>query len=72
MPVDASEILTLPLKERIALAEKLWDSIEEESYENTAIDIEFAKERFELHLKEPDISYSVDQLKNYFKDRYGL
>jgi putative addiction module component (TIGR02574 family) len=72
MPVDTSEILTLPLKERIALAEKLWDSIEEDSIENTSTDIEFAKERFELHLKEPDISYSVDQLKKYFKDKHGL
>ena len=49
------ELLKLDASERLAIAEKLWASVsvEEESATSTNDEINFAKKRLELYLKNP-------------------
>ncbi len=72
MQVQKSILLALPINERLELAEELWSSVEAEFHKDSSDDIAFAKERLNLHLEDPETGYSINQLKKYFSDRYGI
>ncbi|MBC7720794.1 MAG: addiction module protein [Pedobacter sp.] len=71
MSYNTSELLSLPTKDKISLAEALWSSVEEE-VQPTAEEIEFAEERLQLHNATLNDGLSVEAFKNYFKDKYGF
>lgn len=72
MSFEKSVLLALPVNERLALAEELWSSVEDEFHRDSTDEIVFANERLNLHLEEPESGYSVDQLKKYFSDKHGI
>jgi len=72
MPINKAEILSLPAEEKIALAEELWSSVEEEMRPVTDDEISFALERLKMHETNPDEGMSLDIFKKYFADKYGL
>jgi len=71
MAYDKSVLLSLPAKDKIALAEELWSSVEEE-VQPTIEEISFAEERWELHKATPNEGLSIDAFKKYFTDRHGF
>ena len=72
MQVQKSVLLALPVKERLALAEELWSSVEAEFHKDSLDDIAFAKERLSLHLEDPETGYSINQLKKYFSEKHEI
>ncbi len=71
MGYDKSELLSLPAKDKIALAEELWSSVEEE-VQPTIEEISFAKERLELHKATPNEGLSIEAFKKCFADKHGF
>jgi putative addiction module component (TIGR02574 family) len=71
MGYNKSELLSLPVKDKIALAEELWGSVEEE-VQPTIEEISFAEERLELHNATPNDGLSIDVLKKHFADKHGF
>lgn len=63
MSFNISELLTLPAKEKIALAEALWSSVEEE-IKPTNEEIAFAEERLVLHNATKE-GFTKEDLKKY-------
>ena len=72
MPINKAEILSLPAEEKIALAEELWSSVEEELRPVNDDEISFALERLKMHDANPDEGMSLETFKKYFSDKYGL
>jgi putative addiction module component (TIGR02574 family) len=72
MSYNKEELIALPAAERIALAEELWSSVESELMPVTNEEVEFAKERLQLHEKQPNEGISLDMFKKYFSDKYGF
>ncbi len=72
MPYNKEELLALPAEEKIALAEELWSSVEDELLPVTDEEIEFAAERLKLHNENPAEGMSVEDFKKRFSDKYGL
>jgi putative addiction module component (TIGR02574 family) len=71
MSVNKSELLALPAKEKIELAEELWGSVEDELMPMPE-EIQFAEERLQLHLGTPKEGLTVEEFKKYFAERHGL
>ncbi|TKK70735.1 hypothetical protein FC093_03315 [Ilyomonas limi] len=69
MPYNKEELIALPAAEKIALAEELRSSIENELMPATSEKIAFAKERLQLHEENPKEGISPDMLKKYFADK---
>lgn len=61
MPFNKEELLSLPAEEKIALAEELWSSVEEERLPVTDEEIAFAEERLKLHNENPTEGMSVEE-----------
>lgn len=72
MPFNKTEILSLPAEEKIALAEELWSSVEEEFMPVSNDEISFAEQRLKLHEANPSEGMSLDSFKKYFADKYGF
>ncbi|MDE3143749.1 MAG: addiction module protein [Bacteroidota bacterium] len=72
MGYNKSELLALPAKEKLALAEELWSSVEDELIPVSKDEILFAEERLKLHEEKPEEGMSVDAFKKYFAEKYGL
>jgi putative addiction module component (TIGR02574 family) len=72
MAYNKSELLALPAKEKLALAEELWSSVENELLPVTKEEILFAEERLQLHEANPEEGMSVDTFKKYFAAKYGF
>jgi putative addiction module component (TIGR02574 family) len=72
MPYNKEELLSLPTEERIALAEELWSSIEDEQLPITEEEAAFAEERLKLHRENPEEGMSVEEFKKRFSDKHGL
>lgn len=72
MNYNKKELLSLPVDEKIALAEELWSSVEEDLMPVTNEEIDFAETRLKSHEANPDEGFSIQQLKQYFKDKYGF
>ena len=72
MAYNEEELLSLPAKEKFALAEDLWSSVEEEFINTTDDEISFAEERLKMHEANPTDGVSVDVFKKYFSEKYGF
>ncbi|MEP6465572.1 MAG: addiction module protein [Parafilimonas sp.] len=72
MSFNKTEIFSLPPEEKIALAEELWSSVEEEILPVTEDEILFAKERLQMHETNADEEISLEILKKYFSEKYGF
>ena len=72
MPYNKEELIALPAAERIALAEELWSSVENELMPVTNEETAFAKERLEQREAASNEGVSLDMFKTYFKDKYGF
>lgn len=72
MPVNKEELLALPAEEKIALAEELWGSVENELLPITDEEVAFAEERFKMHEANPTEGISVEDFKNRFSKKYGF
>jgi len=64
--------LSLPVNEKVALAEELWSSVEEKLMPLTDEEIAFAEERLKMHETNPNEGMSLEELKNYFAEKYGF
>lgn len=72
MPYNKKELLLLSADEKLALAEELWSSVEEELLPITNEEISFAEERLKMHEENPQEGMSLEELKKYFADKYGF
>ena len=72
MAYNKSELLTLPVEERLALAEELCCSVEEELAPVSKDEILFAEERLHHHHLKPDDGIGVESFKTYFENKYGF
>ena len=72
MPYNKKELLSLPADEKLALAEELWSSVEEEVMPITNEEILFAEDRLKMHEANPHEGMSLDELKKYFAEKYGF
>ena len=71
MSYSKEELIALPAAEKIALAEELWSSVENELMPVSNEEIEFAMERLQLHEEQPNEGMSLEMFKKYFVDKYG-
>lgn len=71
MSFNKSELLSLPAKEKIELAEELWGSVEEEIV-TTQDEKVFAEERLKLHEADPGEGMTLEAFRKYFADKYGF
>ncbi|HYJ64208.1 MAG TPA: addiction module protein [Parafilimonas sp.] len=72
MSFNKDEILSLTPQEKIALAEELWSSVEEELLPVSNDEIRFAEERLKMHEENPLEGMSLASFKKYFADKYGF
>ncbi len=72
MPYNKKELLSLPPEEKVALAEALWGSVEEELLQVTDDEISFAEERLKMHEANPNEGMSLEEFKKYFSEKYGF
>ncbi|MEJ7677930.1 MAG: addiction module protein [Segetibacter sp.] len=72
MPVNKRELFALSAEEKVALAEELWGSVENELLPITDEDIAFAEERLRMHQANPTERVSVDKFKSHFNKKYGF
>jgi putative addiction module component (TIGR02574 family) len=72
MPFNKDEILSLPAEEKIALAEELWSSVEEELLQDSDEEVLFAEQRLKMHNENPGEGMSLESFKKYFADKYGF
>ncbi len=72
MSYNKKELLTLPADEKVALAEELWSSVEEELMPITNEELAFAEERLRMHEANPNEGMSLEELKKYFAEKYGF
>ena len=72
MSYNKEELLKLPPKEKLELVEALWDSIDEDSLPVTENEIEFARERFEIHKQKPSEGLSWSEVKKKITKKYDF
>ncbi len=72
MPYNKEELLALSPEEKIALAEELWGSVENELLPVTDEDIAFAEERLKMHDVNLTEGVSREQFENHFLKKYGF
>jgi putative addiction module component (TIGR02574 family) len=72
MPVNKEELFALSAEEKVALAEELWGSVENELFPITDEDVVFAQERLRMHQENPTEAVSLDDFKSRFRDKYGF
>ncbi|MGI8950037.1 MAG: addiction module protein [Chitinophagaceae bacterium] len=72
MAYNKEELMSLPADEKIALAEELWSSVQEELMPITEEELAFAEERLKMHEANPNEGMSLEEVKKYFKEKYGF
>ncbi|HVK97633.1 MAG TPA: addiction module protein [Flavisolibacter sp.] len=72
MAYNKMELLALPAEEKIALAEELWSSVEEDLLPVTEEELAFAEERLKIHEENPNEGVSLAGLKKYLAEKYGF
>ncbi len=72
MPYNKKELLSLPANEKVALAEELWSSVEEELMTVSDEEIAFAEERLKMHEANPNKGKSIEEFKKYFAEKYDF
>ncbi|MGN6530340.1 MAG: addiction module protein [Ginsengibacter sp.] len=63
MGYDKEELFNLPTKEKLDFVEALWDSIENDFSKISKEEIQFAKERLEVHNQNPSEGIKIEDLK---------
>ena len=66
MSYNKEELLALSPEEKIAIAEDLCGSVEDELLVTTNDDVAFAEERFRMHEANPVEGLSLAEFKNHF------
>ncbi|HMO32860.1 MAG TPA: addiction module protein [Lacibacter sp.] len=72
MPYNEEELLKLPLEEKIRLAEAIWESIDEDELPAAEHEIQIARERYEMYLKNPEAGIPWEEVKKQLFAKYGL
>lgn len=72
MPYNKEELLSLPIEEKIALAEELWSSVEDEQLPITDEELAFVEERLKSHQGNPGEAMSMEDFKKLFAYKHGL
>ena len=72
MPYNKEELFKLPIEDKLELVEDLWDRIDDELLPVTEEEIRFAKERLDLHKKNPSEGLSWPEFKKKIKEKYGF
>jgi putative addiction module component (TIGR02574 family) len=72
MSYNKEELLALSPEDKIALAEELWGSVENELLPITDEDLAFAEERLKLHEASPNEHVSLEGFKSHFAKKYGF
>ncbi len=72
MPYNKEELLNLPVEEKLELVEALWNTIDDELSPVTSEEIQFAKERLNLHNQNPSDVMNWAELKGKIQERYGF
>lgn len=72
MSYNRDELLKLPPEEKLELVEALWNSIDEDLLPVTDEEMEFARERFELHKQKPSEGLSWSEVKKKITKKYGF
>ena len=72
MSFNKEEIWSLSAEEKIALAEELWSSVEEELLPVSNDEIIFAEQRLKMHRENPTEGMNLESFKKYFADKYGF
>jgi putative addiction module component (TIGR02574 family) len=72
MAYSLMELLALPDEEKLALAEELWGSIEDNHIPITAEDIHFAEERLKIHEANADEGMEWEEVMLKLKTKYGF
>lgn len=72
MSYNKEELLALTPQEKVALAEELWSSVEEEFLPVTHKEVAFAAERLKMHEAKPNEGISLEEFKKYFLNKHGF
>ncbi len=72
MPYNKQELLALPAEEKVALAEELWNSVENERLPLTDEEIAFAEDRLKLHEANSKEGLSADEFQRHFSAKYDF
>ncbi len=72
MPYNKEELLALPPKEKVALAEELWGSVENALLPITNDEIAFAEERLKMHEANPGNGMNFEDYKKFISEKYGF
>lgn len=72
MPVNKGELLALSATEKIALADELRGSVENELLPITDEEVAFAEERLKMHKVNPNEGVSWEEFKNHLAKKYGF
>ncbi|HRO45308.1 addiction module protein [Agriterribacter sp.] len=72
MPYNKKELLALPDKEKMALAEELWDSLDESIPPITDEEIAFAEERLKMHEANPEDGLTWEEFRDKIRQRHGF
>lgn len=72
MAYSLMELLALPDEEKLALAEELWASVEDNNIPITGEDILFAEERLKIHEATADEGMEWQEVMLTLKTKYGF
>lgn len=72
MPYNKKELLALPDKEKMTLAEELWDSLDESTPSITDEEIAFAEERLKMHEANPEDGLTWEEFRDKIRQRHGF
>lgn len=73
MAYDLKELLALPNEEKLALANTLWNTVEQNNSEALTIDeINFIEERLKIAEQMPEDGLSLKEVQEKIKTKYGF
>lgn len=72
MLYNKKELLALPDKEKMALAEELWDRLDEAIPPITNEEIAFAEERLKMHEVNPEEGLTWGEFSNKIGQQHGF
>jgi len=73
MAYDLKELLALPNEEKLALANTLWNTVEQNNSEALTIDeINFIEERLKIAEQTPEDGLSLKEVQEKIKTKYGF
>ncbi|MBC7589175.1 MAG: addiction module protein [Chitinophagaceae bacterium] len=72
MAYDINELLALPNEEKLAIAQTLWNDVNEEPLELDDDEKKFLDERLKMYRENPDDGISWEEMKQKLKDKYDF